>query len=340
MTTAAEAAGQAGSSDKAGPLIQAIGMLSAWQDYTFVLYQRVVLPADGFVFWVKASEVTPNWLGSFNTIRLRSTRYDGNRAQVPALTPLQQLAFEFSVNASVHVSQDINQTEDETYTAQAIKFTTKDEVENFARVAPDQMYVTTLPNGARIAFSRQRNHYQLAGLWHYDGKAIYSTEATQLIDDVRQFHPTLQIVSNSLPFWLAQSTPSVQVLPSFLSGLNLAPPYVTAHIVKTEPLGQAPLYDATLGQSQLVMDTIRFTTYGLNNDAALDFQMGLLDTSLDGEYGISNMPIPVDQKKPQAEFQVIAQQKTMELQVNYYQNRARDLARRLITSAFCTFTPA
>lgn len=335
-----EAALQQGGNDKAGPLIAGIGLISGEQQYTFELYRRVVLPLDGFVFWVKASTINPAWLGRYGLGTFDAGQYNGNAAVPPVLTPVQLAAYSFQVNASVHVSQDLNQDESETYVAQAILFTTKDQVEQFAAVGPNELYVTTLPTGARVAFSAQRNHYQLAGLWHYHGKAIYSTMATQLVDDPRTLPTSLQIVSNSLPYWLELSTPGVPVLPSFLTGLNIAPAYVSAHVYQTEALQQTPLYDRNTSQWQLVADRIRFTFYGLNNDAVLDWQTAMLTKSLDGGYGIMNMPVPVDEKKPQPEFQVIAQQKTMELQVNYYQNRARMLARQMIESAFITVTPA
>lgn len=338
--SATEAALQAGSDDKAAQLIAAIDQISGGALYTFELYQRVVLPVDGFVFWVKASEVNPAWLGAYSRGYLAGVAPGGNRARAaPPLTPAQELAFSFQVQASVHVSQDLHQDDSESYVAQTILFTTKTQVRELEAIAPDQLYIVTLPNGARVAFSSQRNRYELAGLWHYHGRAVYSTLATQLIDDARQFQPTLQIVSNSLPFWIALSTPEVPIFPADLSPLNFSPPYVTADIQATDPIQQSPFYDSNTGQTQLVADRIRFTAYGLNNDAVLDFQMSLLDTSLAGDYGIMNMPVPVDVKKPQPEFLFIAQAKTLDLQVNYYQNRARDLARKLIESAFITLTP-
>ena len=340
MATIDEASIQQGGNDKAAGLIAAIGLISGEQNYTFQLYQRLVLPIDGYVFWVRASEITPEFLGDYNTQRYsQGGNFNGNKAFQPQLTPLQQLKFEFSVNASVHVSQAINQDADATYASQRILFTTKNQVENFALIGPNQLYITTLPNGAQIAFGSQDNHYQLAGLWHYTGKAVYSTMQSQIVDDPRLISPTLEIVSNSLPFWIKMSTSALPIVPSFLSPLNLLPPYVTADITDTSALGQAPLYNRTNSQNQLVSDTIRFTMYGLNNDAALDFQTMLLDTSLYGNYGIMNMPVPIDEKKPQLEFQVIAQKKAMVLKVNYYQTRAREVARRYIEHAFITLTP-
>jgi len=49
--------------------------------------------------------------------------------------------------------------------------------------------------------------------------------------------------------------------------------------------------------------------------------------------------VPIDDKKVQSEFQIISQKKTMILQVNYYQNRARNIARQLIEHAGITLTP-
>jgi hypothetical protein len=339
MATITESTQQQGGNDKAAGLIAAIGLISGEQTYSFDLYQRVVLPLDGFVFWVKSSLLTPEFLGNFNTTPFNTTNFDGKKKAPPTLTPAETAAVTFSVNASLHVSQSIAQEEDSTYTAQSILFTTKNEVEHFSRIGPTQMYITTIPNGSQIAFGSQANHYQLAGLWHYQGKAVYSTEFTQIVNDPRQIFPSLEIVSNSLPFWLRMSTASVPVYPSYLSPLNAIPPYVTAEIYSTTALGQAPLYTAKQSQSQLVTDRIRFTMYGLNNNAALDFQTMILNTSLDGDYGIMNMPVPVDEKKPQLEFQVIAQKKTMDLQVNYYQLRAREIATRIIERAFMTYRP-
>ncbi len=343
MATLEESASQPGGNDKAGPLIAAIELISGDQQYTFNLYQRLVLPIDGFVFWVKASEISPQflskYLGDYNSSRFNTANFNGSIQVPPSLTPAQQLIFQFSVNGSLHVSQELNQEEDQTYASQRLAFTTKDEVQNFVKIAPDQLYITTIPNGSRIAFGSQDNHYQLAGLWHYHGRALYSSQFTQVVDDPRTLHTSLEIVSNSLPFWLQLSTAQVPIYPSFLTPLNSIPPFITADIYETVALQQTPDYGLTLTQNQLVTDDIRFTMYGLNNDAALDFQMKVLNTSLDGNYGIMNMPVPKDLKLPQVEFTIIAQKKSMDLKVNYYQTRARDVARQYILHAFINLTP-
>jgi len=308
--------------------------LSQNQTLSFVLYKRLVLPVDGFVFWVKASSLqkrtpalydyTPYDTGTFNS------------------TSGAQLASEsFSILGSLHYFQEIHQEEDTTYTRQLGLFTSTKEVNDFARLAPDELYITTLPNGTRIAFNGQIGRYDQAGLWHYNGRALYSTEATQVLESATQLNTQLQIVSNSLPIWLAMSTSSLPVYPSYLSGLNIYPPYITADITGTTAMGQSPVYGSSSSQSQLVTEQIKFTLYGLNNNVVLDFQTMLLNNSLpeDAAYGVMNMPVPIDDKKVQSEFQIIAQKKTMILQVNYYQSRARNIARQLIEQAGITLTP-
>ena len=343
MATIEEASQQSGSSDKAAGLIAAISMISGDQQYSFELYKRLVLPIDGFVFWVKASEL-PNYIGNPNVGALyRRTVFGSNvfnalnKQAEP--TPAQLQMYEFSTNGSLHLTQELAQEQDTTYVSQTIAFTTKTQITQFERIAPDEMYIVTIPNGSQVAFGNQNNRYSLAGLWHYHGKAVYSTLATQIVNDINTINVNSQIVSNSLPFWLALGTQNVPVYPSFLSPKNLTPPYITADITQTESLGQAPVYNKTFSQSQLVSDIIDFTMFGLNNDAALDFQWAVLQNSENGDYGIMNMPVPVDEKTNQVEFQIIAQKKTMRVQVDYYQDRARNFARKYITQALFKLTP-
>lgn len=343
MATIDEATSQSGSSDKAAGLIAAIALISGEQTYTFDLYKRVVLPIDGYVFWVKASEL-PNYIGRSEVGALYRRTSFGTRLydalfQQADPTPEQLQRYHFSINGSLHVSQEMHQESETTYVAQNISFTTKTQVIYFESVAPDELYILTIPNVGRVAFGNQRNRYTLAGLWHYHGKAVYSTMATQIVEDISYINPTQEIVSNSLPYWLALSTPSVPVYPSYLSPKNLTPPYITADIKSTEAIQSYPLYDDQLTQGQLVTDTIEFTMFGLNNSAAMDFQLAVLSNSENGEYGIQNMPVPVDMKSNQTEFQVIAQKKTMTLQADYYQYKARVFARRLIEQATIQLTP-
>lgn len=301
-----------------GASLQAgVAQLSNDQRFTFTKYVRTVLPADGFVFYVLASAANP-----------------------PVdPTPVIEATFTFTENGSLHVAQRVDQREDNTTALQDVVFTTKKRINEFSEMAPGSVFVMTLPNGSLIAFNAQRGRYDPAGIWHYSGRALYPYEATQIIGDPADVGDE-QVVSNSLPIWMAMSTLELPVFPSFLVPQNLTPPYIAADIQGTQGIGQTPLEGPDSSQSQLATETVRFTFYGLRNGAVLDFQREVLQNSLPEEasYGIMNMPVPVDGKQTQSEFGIIAQQKTMDVQVNYYQARARDIARKLIESAFITIT--
>jgi len=292
-----------------------IQQLSADQQFTFTLYQRLILPADGFVFYAPASTVSP------------------------PITPPPS-GFTFATNGSLHVTQTVQQERDTTYTRQDVVFTTKTQALDFAAMQPDQLYVLTLPNGSLAAFSGQRGRYDQAGIWHYSGKALLPFEASQFVGTPDAVSLGGTVVSNSMPFWLALSTEDLPVYPDFLVPSNLIPPFVSAEIRGTQGIGLAPYFDTMSGQMQLVTETVRFTFYGVRNQAALDFQRTLLENSFVGDYGVMNIPVPVDESRTQAEFGIKAQLKTMDLAVNYYQARARDVARKIILSAGITITPA
>lgn len=292
-----------------------IQQLSADQQFTFTLYQRLVLPADGFVFYAPASTISP-----------------------PVTPPAG--GFSFATNGSLHVTQTVQQERDVNYTRQDVVFTTKTQALDFASMAPDQLYVLTLPNGSLAAFSGQRGRYDQAGIWHYSGKALFPFEASQFIATPDAISLGGTVVSNSLPFWLAMSTDLLPVFPDFLSPANLTPPFVSVEIRGTQGIAASPHRDKFNGQMQLVTETARFTFYGVRNDQALDFQLALLENSFVGDYGVMNTPVPVDESRTQAEFGIKAQLKVMDLELNYYQARARDVARKIITSAFITITPA
>ena len=83
---------------------------------------------------------------------------------------------------------------------------------------------------------------------------------------------------------------------------------------------------------------MKITIYGLTNKSALDYLDYVLQYTLSDSagFGVMNMPVPKDDKRTQEEMAVIAMKKTIIFDVNYYQTRAQDLARQLITSAFVT----
>ena len=319
------------------PLSDALGVgvsnISYQQSVTFDKYIKVVIPTDGFVFWVKAT-----------LIYVRASAYNDSAYNVAAYNSggsIVDNATQIIAPGSLHISTDAQQNEAGSPAMNSIVFTSDIELDFFNDIGPNTLYVGTF-NGIRFSFNDKRKFYRQAGLFHYSGNALYSTMDTQLIDDLSMLNTTETIVSNSLPIWLSLSE-LVPVYSSYAVPENLPPPYAVAHIdpTTTAALQAFPRIDRNGSHWQLAHDTVKFTLYGLNNNQALDFQDYLIAQATDqGPYGIMNIPIIRDEKEPQVEMQILAQKKTFSLEVSYYQSRIQDIVRQLILSATVQFTAA
>lgn len=299
--------------------------LSADQTIEFIPYARLVLPMDGFIFWVRADLLSPSALynsGAFNEVTYNLPRA-ANGAPVS-----------IGVKGSLHVSVDLKQSEDETLAFNHVLFTTSEQIRALDEINPTELFIGQF-QGKQFAFSRQGNYYEQSGLYHYLGDAINGAMAAQIIDDVNTFDTQSRVVSNSLPLWLTLNT-VMPVYPSFLVPPNVLAPYAAVHIDpdSTQAIQSAPLIDRVGTHTQLVQERVKFTIYGLRNDAALDFQDMIFQYSLDTDsIGIMNMPVIRDEKRTQPEIAAIAIKKTFELDVNYYQSRVQDITRQFILSA-------
>ncbi len=252
------------------------------------------------------------------------------------------------VQGSLHYATDSRQEEAESYGANRVVFTALSPVNDLNELGPDEMYIGTF-QGLRFAFSSRGMFYRQADLQHYVGYAVYADMETQVIDNVAQLDTRSVIVSNSLPIWLSLNGYApfygignpVTLYPSFLLPNNLRPPFGAVHIgPDTAAIGGAPRLDRTLSHTQLVTERVRVTLWGMRNFNALDFLDCVCQFSLDHDtLGIMNQPVPRDEKRTQNELDTIAQKKTIEFQVNYYQSTARNIARQLILSAIPTFIP-
>lgn len=271
------------------------------QTIQFTQYTRLILPADGFVFWVKTS----------NTL---------------------------SAKGSLHYSGDQNQNVDETIGITHVIFTSEVPIDDFNEVSPTKMYIGEFES-FKFSFNHTKNFYRQASLWHYMGNAVYPAMETQLLDAPETFDNLSVIVSNSLPIWLSLNA-KCPMYPSFLVDPNIAPPYCSVHIEpsETNAIQAVPSFSSTLSHTQLTTDMVLMTLYGLNNSEALDFQDYLFQYSLDtDDFGLMNTPVMRDEKRTQSEINVIAQKKTFEMQISYYQSRVAEVSRKLIRHALVTF---
>lgn len=316
---------------QAGLLKDSVDVGSSNQTLTFTPYVRLVLPADGYVFWVKKASVSLATLNSFamNTALLDGIDYDS-----------EDLSFQ--VQGSVHYSPELHQEESSNIAINRVAFTSEDFVQPFNAVGPDLIYIAEF-RGIRFAFSTKGMFYEQFKLWHYEGNAIYPTMASQIIDSPTLFKPKL-IVSNSLPAWLSLQyydpaypvdvpMPRVPLYPSFLVPQNLTPPYGAVHIGPEDTnVDQAiPSFGPTLTSSQLSRDRVRVTLYGLDNDTAQDWLDATIGFMRDARVmGLSSAPNIRDDKSTQRELFTIAMKKRIDFEVSYVSERVRDQSRTTI----------
>jgi hypothetical protein len=390
MATAFEAAGAA--SLLGGPNAAGVRLISSDQIVMFELYARVVLPIDGYVFWVKATELSDSALlnsSPLNTYQLNqpylgpvppdtitvasrpsavlntgpANSFYANESQDQVEEEISQPKVPprtFNARGSLHYATDTRQDEVATYSVNRVVFTALEPIVDLNAIGNDLLYIATfdLPEPfdslapanvtpIKFAFGTRGSYYKQAELWHYRGDAVYSFMTTQVVDDARVLRD-LQIVSNSLPAWLAFNQynpawpvpvrrPTITLYPSYLVPDNLEPPYGVIHVSGTDSNQTQPYLDAMTNQYQGAEDEVSLTLYGANNDAAQSMLYSLLQYSFDTErFGLMNMPVVRDDKQTQSELGVIAQKKNIAFRVSYNQSTMRNVARQLIKSCVPT----
>ena len=348
MASAAE--GASAKQGIAANLAEGIDTLSGNDSVTFTKYIRLVLPLDGSVFWVKADLVTRSAL--MNAMELNDAEL--NEAQLIAAA-----APTVTVKGSFHYSTNKQQNEAEIQGVNTVIFSAESPIQEFNDIQSNTLWIGTYAGDddefdapITFAFSQRGAYYKEADIFHYRGIAVLPVMRTQLIDSVDVLAQRPLIVSNSLPMWLAISSykpvvdtgisTTIPLYPSFLIPDNLPPPYGAVHIDPrgTFALQSAPRLGPMLGHHALCTDKVRITLYGCDNEAALSFLDAVNQYSYNTDaIGIMNMPAPMDEKMTQNELNVIAQKKTIEIDVSYYQNVARNVARQLIKSCIVEALP-
>ncbi len=307
----------------AASLKSGLNVLSQDQEITFVRYVKVVLPLDGFVFWVRAGLLAPSAI--FNGSQFNTAQFNAPQVSDAPLS--------VTVKGSLHYSINQRQGEEENLAVNRVIFTAETEIQDLNEVSPTVLYLGEF-QGIRFAFSDRGKFYKAADLFHYSGDAVYPVMQSVIIDSLGDIDFRNVVVSNSLPLWLTL-TRFCPVYPSFAIPDNLPPPYIAVHVVPeaTRALQALPLIDDTGAHWQLVTDRVRVTVYGLRNFSVMDW----LDYALEylengGTMGLMNSPVPRDEKRSQNEMSTLAIKKVIDFDVSYYQSRVRDVARRYILS--------
>lgn len=317
-----------------------LDVVSDFQTIKFTLYARLVLPLDGYVFWVKADQLSQSAL--FNAIGLNQGALNQQTVTIPAKV--------LTAPGDLHYSSTESQNEESSFATNRVVFTSQVPVNDLNAVGPNTMYVGER-DGLKFAFSSRGYYQENADTYHYVGDAVYPELATQLVENGRDLDTRNVIVSNSLPIWLAMNgyqqadweafgNPNLTLYPSFLLPENLTPPYAAVHIspASTRALAGAPLYGPTMSRSQLSTERVKITIFGQRNYNAQDFVDFVLQQSVNNaDFGIMNSPLLMDEKRTQTELNVIAMKKTVEFEINYYQTRLRDIARQFILKAVPTY---
>jgi hypothetical protein len=328
MASAVEAAGA--KPQLGAGLAQGVETISNYEEVTFTLYAKLVLPLDGYVFWVNASLLTDSAL--YNLSQYNRALYDNYPEGVPAK--------QITAKGSFHVHQDVHQLADRNTVYNHIIFTSLQPIQDFNLTNPQFLYIANY-QGFKYAFSRRENWYKQADLYHYRGDALYSIMDTQVIDTMTGFDSTSVIVSNSLPIWLSLNQ-FFPMYPSYLVEPNLPPVYASVDIDprQTTALQDFPLLDHQGSPTQLTRDVVKIELFGVRNRDALNFVQYILDYSRNTDnIGLMNMPIMQDEKVTQPEMGIIAQKKTITFEVSYFQSTVNDIARQVIEQAFITVTP-
>lgn len=331
-----------------------VDLLSMQQTITFQKYVRLVLPLDGYVFWVKVGVASPSAL--LNVMELNQVTLN-QAGEEPSPS-------KFIARGSLHYATDSRQTEASNISTNRVVFTALQPVQDLNQIGSDELYIGTFdgpapgqlqtgPTGTtaiRFAFSSRSSFYKQANLWHYVGYAIYPTMETQIIDNPQLLDTTKLIVSNSLPLWLNFNhynptwpvpvpRPRVSFYPSFLVPDNKRPAYVAVHIdpANTEAQQSQPFMSSMTDSYVLARDRVTLTLYGCDNQVASDIRDSLLQYSFDTElWGVMNIPVIADDKEGQNEINTLAQKKKMVFDVSYNQAAIRNVARQLIESCVPT----
>ncbi|CAB4132100.1 hypothetical protein UFOVP136_39 [uncultured Caudovirales phage] len=282
--------------DKQIALENGLKILSEYQRITFERYDRVVLPADGFIFWVRTDR-------------------------------------QFTVDGSFHYAANNVQENTQVYGKNYVTFTTTSDIDDFNDIGESELFIGMFDD-IQFSFSQRGKFYRSAGLFHYTGEAINPIMRTQIIDDVTQLK-TVQIVNDSLPIFMSLNK-YAPVYPAYRGLQNVRPPFLSVEITDSSTLQQIPVMDVNGNRDQLCKDTVEVTCYGLDNNAVLDYiryiviEQALLPFS---GFGICNTPISKTVNIPQSELNVTANAKKIMFEINYYQSRTVEIAQQLIQQA-------
>lgn len=308
---------------------------------TFTKYVKLILPLDGYVFWVRADLLSPSALVGALQV--------GGSVTLDQAQSLAQAAASITIPGSLHYATDLRQDEGANSAINRVLFTSQTKVDTFNQAGVNAIYIAVF-NDIEFAFSGRDYFMADTNTYHYVGTSIPSEMKPQIINAAAGFDASNIVSSNSVPLWLALNsyTPiyfdgianPMIIYPSFVVPTNIPPPYAVVHVPpdSTRALQPTPFVDSQGNHWQLVAEKVRVTLWGTRNFTAMDFMDAIERYSVDYDtFGIMNAPVVRDEQKGQPELEALAMKKTIEFEISYYQTRVRAVARQLILSAIPTF---
>src|SRR5579859_1342636 len=191
MATAQEAA--TARTPAGADLAAGINAVSYDQTLIFNKYVRLILPLDGFVFWVRADLVSASAIMNASALNVPTL----NQPEIETSG-----ATTYQVQGSFHYATERRQEEAETYSVNRGIFSALAPVAFLNAISPGIKWITEF-EGQKYSFSSRGSFYRQASVYHYVGDAVYADMETQLVDSVAAFDSKNLVVSNSLPAWLA-----------------------------------------------------------------------------------------------------------------------------------------
>jgi hypothetical protein len=314
----------------AGALSAGLDNIRYGQEIAFTPYIRLVLPIDGFVFWVRYDQVGAETLKDAGL--------------------LDEGAQPITVDCDIHMATSTDQSEDENIDVSNVVVTTKQEVRPFHDAIVTVMWLAE-SEGVRFAINSRKSFSQQANVFHYVGKTIYPAMMTQIIDDASQFNLRELVLSNSTALWLFIASDihravwlpgfTFPLFPKYLIPDNLDPPYgVVSPLEGTiRGINLAPTYSLTFSRDHFVEEEVDIILYGCPHRIAADFVDSVLGYTLaETTFGIQNTPTIKDEPRQQTELSVLAQKKRINFKINFHQRVLRDMAIRLITKCVPNIT--
>lgn len=288
-------------------LVAGQNQLDLDQSVTFSIYEKTLLPIDQYVFWSPVSRVT--------------------------------------IKGALHIAQEIQQSDEDTYAAAHVTFTAQDKVAELEAAPTNRILVASTSQGTRYAFHAQNGFFTQANIWHYFGHSIPPAMLTQLLDRPGLIDLSRPVVSNSLAFWIQLGkfkTPfadwfsnSIPLYPAQIVPANLEAPYIAVNVYDTRALQAIPKVRRTRSSHQLMADKVRLVLYGLQSDEATDFQNCVNSyMAYTGNFGLMNVPALVDDRRSHSGIEAIAMRKVIDYEISYIHSRVDSVARTLIKKAY------